>query len=468
MVDRKRLMIAAIFPVLIMLVPDSICLKYSVSLVEQRFIAIMAMAVICWAFEIIPVYATSIMVIVMQLLFISDKGFAFLINSGGYSERSMGNIISHRDIMNNFAHPLILLFLGGFFISIAIRKLGLDKELARFILNFCGSRPEKVMLGIIFTTAFFSMFMSNTATTAMMMALMAPVIDAFDGGDKGKIAFVLAVPFAANIGGIGTPIGTPPNAVAMKYLTDSQSVTFGEWMGFAVPFVVVMLFFLWKLLLRMYPAQTEAIDVDFNNDFKMGKRHYLVAATCLGTILLWITGSLHGLSTSVVAMIPVMVFLVSGILNREDLEKVNWDVLWLVSGGFALGMGIEKTGLCNRILELLKVEVSYLGILLLLVILVTVLMSSFMSHTVAVNLLLPVIATFQGAFPQLIHGGDMKMIIIAVALSSSMAMALPISTPPNSIAYASGHINTAHLFRSGILIGVAGITVLMLTIQVIR
>ena len=141
-------------------------------------------------------------------------------------------------------------------------KYRLDQALARIMLKPFGESPKFVVLGLMIITAVFSMFMSNTATTAMMLSILAPVLALFPMEDKGKIALSLSIPLAANIGGIGTPIGTPPNAIALKYLTGENTIGFGEWMSFAVPFVVVLLLFSWVMLNVFYPSETKSIKLN--------------------------------------------------------------------------------------------------------------------------------------------------------------------------------------------------------------
>ncbi len=168
----------------------------------------------------------------------------------------------------------------------AATKYRLDVNLARVLLKPFGTQPKYVMFGLMLITAIFSMFMSNTATTAMMLSILAPVIALFGAKDPGKIAFALCIPVAANIGGIGTPIGTPPNAIALKYLTGENLITFGEWMFFGVPFVAVLLVFAWMLINMLYPAKQEKIELTIKGKFLKTPKAITVYITFALTIIL--------------------------------------------------------------------------------------------------------------------------------------------------------------------------------------
>ena len=191
--------------------------------VQQRVIALFVFAALMWIFEIIPNWTTSLLVIVVALLTVSDKGLKFLCTP------EAGQLVGYKSLMSAFADPVVMLFLGGFVLAIMASKYGLDVTLARILLKPFGTNPKIVLLGFLVVIAVFSMFMSNTATAAMMLAFLAPVLSSLPNDDKGKIGLALAIPVAANVGGIGTPIGTPPNATAVKFLADAGvEVGFGE------------------------------------------------------------------------------------------------------------------------------------------------------------------------------------------------------------------------------------------------
>ncbi len=449
-----KTIICTAIPLIILLIPNEFIPLSGLTTVEHRVIAIFFFAALFWILEPIPIYATSLVIIFLELVFLSNKGLVYLISESD----ELGPLIPYADILHTFASPIIILFLGGFFLAMAATKYRLDQNLARVLLSPFGVNPKFVMLGLMIITAVFSMFMSNTATTAMMLSILAPVLTVFEANDRGKIAFALSIPVAANIGGIGTPIGTPPNAVALKYLVGPDTVSFAEWMLFAVPFVVFLLLVGWFILMMLYPVQTPQIKLNIKGKFLKNSKAYIVYATFAGTIVLWLTDFLHGMNSYIVAMVPVAVFSATGIINKNDLKTVSWDVLWLVSGGIALGLALDKSGLASRVISAIPFDSLSPLIIVLVVSLVAAVMANFMSNTATANLLLPLVAALGTSMTSLEVFGGTQMIIIATTIACSMGMALPISTPPNALAFGTGIFQTKEMAKPGVVIAIIGLT----------
>ena len=460
-----KLITCILIPIIILTLPLSSFPIEGITIIEKRVIALFIMAAMFWVLEPIPIYATSVVIIVLELIMISDKGF-ILFRDG--NEEVLGTLLSYKAIMGTFASPIILLFLGGFFLAMAATKFRLDQNLARVMLKPFGTKPNNIMLGLMVITAVFSMFMSNTATTAMMLSILAPVLAAFSPKDKGKIAFALCLPVAANIGGIGTPIGTPPNAVALKYLVGENAISFGQWMSFGVPYVIVMLLFAWILLFMMFKADTNKLELKINSKFMKSRNAYIVYATFAVTILLWLTDFLHGMNSYVVAMIPVAVFSATGIINKTDLKGMSWDVLWLVSGGIALGVALDKSGLASNIINAVNFEALSPVLLIFCCALLCLLMANFMSHTATANLLMPVLAALGTSLSGLQEIGGVTTLIVSTAIACSLGMSLPISTPPNALAHGTGFVNTKEMARVGVIIGVVGLFLSFVLVYLIQ
>ncbi|MGF1698828.1 SLC13 family permease [Photobacterium makurazakiensis] len=450
-----RYIIPVLVPLLILLLPASAFPVEGLTVIQQRVIAIFLLAALCWVMEPIPIYATSVVIIVLELLLLSDKGL-YLFRSGE-GQAHFGELLKHSDIMATFASPIIMLFLGGFFLAMAATKFRLDVNLARVLLRPFGTQPKYVMFGLMLITAIFSMFMSNTATTAMMLSILAPVIALFGNKDPGKIAFALCIPVAANIGGIGTPIGTPPNAIALKYLSAENMITFGEWMFFGVPFVAILLVFAWLLINALYPAKQEKIELTIKGKFLKTPKAITVYVTFALTITLWLMGSSHGMNSYTVALIPVAVFSLTGIINKEDLKKISWDVLWLVSGGIALGLALDQTGLAKLMVNSIPFDNFSPYVVLGGSALLCLLMANFMSHTATANLLMPIMAALGVSMTSLVPLGGEITLILVVTFAASLGMSLPISTPPNALAHATGHVQSNQMARVGVIIGVVGV-----------
>ena len=464
---KKQLWSVAI-PIVVFLVilflPAEVFHMPGLTIVEQRVIALFFLAALCWVLEPIPIFATSVLVIVLELLLISNKGLIFF--TAAKNDPGFGTLLSSSAIMATMASPVIMLFLGGFFLALAATKYRLDMNLARVLLKPFGSNSKLVLLGLMAITATFSMFMSNTATTAMMLSILAPVLTSIPADDRGRIAFVMAIPLAANIGGIGTPIGTPPNAIAFKYIVDLMPMTFGEWMMFAVPFVIALLVIGWWLLLLFFPIRKKVIVLDIQSQFMKSWRAYVVYITFGVTVLLWVMGGLHGMDSNVVALIPVGVFVCTKIVTKEDLRTLSWDVLWLVAGGIALGLALEKTGLAERMVNSIPFATFAPIAIVCAASLLTLTMANFMSHTATANLLLPLMAALAPRLQGLDALGGPVGLLLAVTFAASLGMSLPISTPPNALASATGMVETRDMTKLGVVIGLLGLimTLVMLFI----
>ena len=380
------------------------------------------------------------------------------------------NLTQQKSIFATFADPIILLFLGGFFLADAATKYRLDINLARVLLKPFGTNPKYVLLGLMTVTAVFSMFMSNTATAAMMLALLTPVLALFKPEDRGRAAFALCIPIGANVGGIGTPIGTPPNAIALKYMQDiGLDVSFGKWMAFGIPFVIIMLFIAWILLLKMFPISQPSLDLskELKGKFLKTPKAIVVYITFIVTILMWvIPKEYHGLDSNSVAIIPIAVFSITGVITKKDLKAMSWDVLWLVAGGFALGVALTETNLASDMINAIPFKDWSSIILLISASCICLFMATFMSHTATAALLVPILG---GVASAMLSAGSMDnagavALLVTVAFASSLGMALPISTPPNAMAYATGHVEQKGMAISGTILCIIGLalTILMM------
>ena len=425
--------------------------------VQQRIIAIFVYATLMWVFELVPAWATSVSIMVFLLLFTSDSGIKWICNP-----ESAGQLLSYKQIMASFADPVVMLFIGGFVLAIATTKIGLDVHLAKVLLTPFGKKSENILLGFMLVTALFSMFISNTATTAMMLTFLTPVFKQLPEGGKGRIAMALSIPIAANLGGIGTPIGTPPNTIALKYLNDPEGLNlgigFGQWMIFMVPLVIVMIFIAWLLLKKIFPFSQKTIELKIEGEMKRDRKSTLVIVTMVITILLWMMDALTGINTYTVALIPFAVFAMTGIVSKYDLEEINWSVIWMVAGGFALGYAMNGSGLASLVVR----AIPFGDFSPLLVVILSGLLcyglSNLISHSATAALLMPILVVVCTAMgDKLAAIGGTSTVLIGVAIAASSAMILPISTPPNSLAYATNLIQQKDMAKMGIIIGIISI-----------
>jgi sodium-dependent dicarboxylate transporter 2/3/5 len=431
---------------------------------EIRVIGVFVMAALFWILQPFPIWSTSVLVIVLMIVTMSDSSLSPFRVDGV-------TMISHKSIMATFANPIIMLFLGGFFLAAAATKYKMDLNLARVLLKPFGKNPKFVLLGLMLITAVFSMFMSNTATAAMMLAILAPVLKLFEPDDRGKAAFALAIPLGANIGGMGTPIGTPPNAIALGALNDAVArgdlvanpVTFGQWMAFGIPYVIILMVVAWLLLLKIYPIKMKemVLNIEGAGKFDTSPKAIIVYITFILCVILWVTGKgVHGINDNAIAMIPMAVFALTGVITKKDLNAMSWDVLWLVAGGFALGVGLNATGLAAHLIKTIPFA-SWSPLALMIGCgIICLFMANFMSHTSTATLLVPILCAVGIACQDNLIGlGGVTALLVSVAFASSLGMSLPISTPPNALAHATGYTDTRGMAITGVVMGILGLIV---------
>lgn len=455
--DKKKLiwfLITALVTLIIWNLPSACFGIAGLTVVQQRVIAIFVMAVMLWITEAIPAWATSIAIIFVLLFCVSDSSFNFLQgNEGQY-----GQLLDSVGIMACFADPTIILFLGGFILAIAATKSGLDVWMAKTLIKPFGKKSENVLLGFLLITGTFSMFISNTATAAMMLTFLTPVFKALPANGKGRIALTMSIPIGANLGGMGTPIGTPPNAFAYKVLIDpaglNMQISFGQWMLIMVPLVIVLLFIAWAVLKKFFPFTQKTIELNIQGDMSHNWRTAVVGITFALTILLWIVGKYVGVNSNTVAMLPIAIFAITGVITAKDLQKIDWGVIWMVAGGFALGLALNGTGLAKVAIQAIPFGDWSPIVILIIAGLVCYFLSNFISNTATAALMIPILTVVcEGMGDKLSVIGGTSTMLIGIAVAASAAMTLPISTPPNAIAYSTGLIDQKDMAKTGVIVG---------------
>lgn len=410
----------------------------------RRMLAIFVLAISLWITEAIPLFATATLIILLEVLLISSSALVPVSDQAP----------SSADLFATMADPVIILFLGGFLIADGAAKFGLDRNIAAVLIKPFSSSARSLLLGMMLITALLSLFMSNTATTAAMFAVVLPLV-AVMPTPRARAALALAIPLAANIGGMGTPVSTPPNAIAVGVLAaKGVAVTFVEWMMLAMPFVVVLLFLAWFVLSRMVPKGAR-VELQLTSHFDTSRNARIFYAVAALTIVLWMTEPLHSMSSSTVGFIPVVVLLATRVMSGDDIRALDWPVLWLVAGGIALGEGITATELDSWLLGSLEWDtMGRTGVLVVLVC-VALALSNVMSNSATANLLIPPVVGFANVL-----GLDMVVIAVILALATSLGISMPISTPPNAIAYSTGFVPLKAMAIVGLIVGVAGASLL--------
>jgi sodium-dependent dicarboxylate transporter 2/3/5 len=372
--------------------------------------------------------------------------------------------------------------MGGFIIAIAMQNWNLHKRIALRIVNFVGAKPKSIIIGFIIASAFLSMWVSNTATALMMLPIAISVLQFVEKKNEGtavsvtnfEIVLVLSIAYACNIGGIGTLIGTPPNALLAGFLLENYGVeiSFAQWLMIGVPLVIILLPLMYIVLSRfIYPIEMKELpggkEVIVSQLKKLGEistpeTRVAIVFTC--TALLWIfrqflTDILPGLSDAGIAVSAgVVLFLIpSGekkgekLLTWLDLKELPWGILILFGGGLSLAMAITTSGLATAIGE----TVSGLGalpliVLILTVILIIIFLTEITSNTATAAAFLPILG------PSAIGiGQDPMLFLIPAAIAASCAFMLPVATPPNAIVYGSGKISIPQMAKAGVWLNLA-------------
>ncbi|MHC4273774.1 MAG: SLC13 family permease [Planctomycetota bacterium] len=401
-------------------------------------LVILLIAAVLWVSEVIPLFVTSFVILALSVTWLRGTMTAEAMEAEA------------AEFMAPFFSDIILLFLGGFVLSAALHKYELDERLARRVIDHSGGSVPKLIFAVMCVTAFLSMWLSNTAATAMMLALCLPIVQALPAGDRYRTAILLAVPFAANVGGLGTPIGSPPNAIAIQYMGElGIAPSFLTWMMMGVPLVLVMLGIIWALLMVMYRGRAVAITLESAPATDRPVAARVVIAVALVTVAGWLTGAWHGQSAGTVALIPVLVLFGGRLLTVSDLRSLSWDVLLLMGGGLCLGHGIAVSGLAEWIVARVPAEAQSVTLLIIGFGVLACLMSLVMSNTAAANLLLPILVGLSVS--------PLPPVLVTVAFACSLAMALPISTPPNAIAFSSGELRAADMLKPGLILTAVGL-----------
>ncbi len=397
------------------------------------------------------------------------------------------------DVGANYGSPIIFLFFGGFVLALALEKVNLHKRIALNIVKLTGTTPNKVVLGFMIATALMSMWISNTASTVVMLPIAISVIrllindkDGFTKADKNfALSIMLGIAFAANAGGIATVIGTPPNSVLIGLLENQYNIqiSFLTWMSFGLPFSIIMVTAVYFVLVKlMFPCKDivftsseNVIEEEIEKLGKISKEEKRVLTIFAVTVFLWITrtiinSALPGLKLSdtiISLMGAVSLFAIpmnfkkgNFILQWKDTEKLAWGILILFGGGLALAKGMDSSGLVALITDTIAAgDFNSLATVSLLIILM-LFMTELMSNVALVAVLAPVVAGIAiGLNIPILN------VLIPVTMASSCAFMLPMATPPNAIVFASGYVKVNQMVRAGILLNLIAVGLLILYYQ---
>jgi sodium-dependent dicarboxylate transporter 2/3/5 len=385
----------------------------------------------------------------------------FLLSQSSDNQVGDPEYIDVKRFVDTWSNSVIWLMLSGFFLAEALKKTGLDKDLFRFSVSRFGQQPRQVVLGIMLVTGVASMIMSNTATTAMMIASIMPFIHKIGPDTNMSKVLLIGVPTAAAVGGMGTIIGSPPNVIAVDAINhilqnrgaETFRIGFLEWMILGVPVALLLILMFWYMLLRTYDIRTESVDLELEpgtqelNPIEKWQKKVVIGVLSV-TVLLWLTGNWHGIPAAAVSAIPIICLPMVSIITGDDVRQLPWDTLMLVAGGLSLGLAIKESGLAEFFVSKLQHFSFNAYILMLLFAFATVLFSNIMSNTATATILIPIASILPGV--------DSVALAVVIGLSASCALFLPVSTPPNAIAFSTGYLKQSDFRLGGSLVGLIG------------
>ena len=441
----------------------------------QRTAAVAVLMAVWWMTEALPLPATALLPIAL---------FPLL------------GVMSAGEATAPYANHIIFLFLGGFVLALAMQRWGLHRRIALGVVAGVGTEPHRMVLGFMLATAFLSMWISNTASTVMMLPIGIAILSLLEEDEAGPLgtALMLGIAYAASIGGVATLIGTPPNAILAGAAEELLGITIGfmEWMYVGVPLAGVMLGLCWILLcfvlfrLRAATGASEAADAVIGEQRSalgpMSRGERVVAVVFALTALAWVLrdeksfGAIEipGIATffplvadSTIAIAGAVLLFVIPIsweqrifaMNWEWAAKLPWGVLLLFGGGLSLAHGFEETGLStwigDQVAEFTTLPLfALIGIIAVLFILLTELTSNTATSTMAMPIMVGVAAG---------TGNDPLTLMATAALASSMAFMLPVATPPNAIVFGSGRITIPQMVRAGVWLNTLAVVLVSLT-----
>jgi len=438
----------AIVAVLLIVIPQ----LFIESAIYSRIVSIAAVCLLLWISEIVPPFVPTLLLWTLVPLLLGSIDGRF----------SLSQVLSWA------VDPVMALFFGGFVLGVATERNGLGQRLTQFALESSGNSFKKFLLFVILITAFLSMWMSNIAAAALVLACLHSVLARFEDDHVLRRVLLVGVAFGADFGGMATPIGTGPNAIAIASISATQPVSFLSWMAFAFPLTIGMLivsyvFLLWRAReserdWKKRGAQLRTVfekSKDEESDVVPHRISFLIIFA--GTILLWLTEPLHGIPAAVIALGSAALIFLAGVLTKKDLTRIDWSTLLLIAGGITLGRLLEQSALIKTASANVPFADFHPMFGLFLLCLSSAMLAALMSNTATTVLLIPLAMTLIPA----------PSTAILIAVSASFGIPFVISTPPNAMVFGQGGVKFGDLFWPGIVLMVAGCFLVSLTGQAV-
>ena len=401
-----------------------------------RVAIVSGFALILWLSEIVAAHVTTLMLVAAIPLVLGSSDPAYRIGS----------------VMGWAADPVLALFFGGFALGVAASRHGIDAQIAERALTLSHNRRRRLLALVMAATALVSMWISNVAAVALILAALRPHLSTGERTESFRTALLLGVAMAANLGGMGTPIGTGPNGIAIAHLEQWTRITFLQWMGMALPLVIGMLAFTYVLIVMAHRVDGAYLPIDVHAEPLKPQARGLLVVFALA-IVAWLSEPLHGVSAPVVALSLTAVLFGGGWLKREDLARIDWATLLLIAGGIVLGRLAEHSGVIAIIAKSASGDGMSLSLRVTGFVLLAAIMGAVMSNTASTALLIPLALGL----------GLPRSIAVLIAIGSSFGVSFIFSTPPNSMVYGEGGLTARDLLRVGLPLMIVGGLVVGLT-----
>lgn len=414
---------------------------------QRSALVVLIVASGLWTTEAVPLAATGLLIPLLQAFF---------------------GIQSFGAALAPFFSTTIMLLLGGFMLAVAVEKYDLDEYFAFLILSKVKAGTKGVVLAVMFATGFLSMWISNSASTALLIAMALKITEQIkdEKGNFSKI-MVLAIAYSATAGGLATLVGTTTCAMAAASLSDlvGYNISFLGWMAFGLPIAVVQILVIWVVLFMVFPTDVKEIPPIERPTSELSNNQKLTLGVFTFAVLGWLTGKLpepvanligwsgHGYSTSIVACMVLVLLYFLDIIEENDIKNGKWASLLLIGGGLSLGKALEVTGLVNVISDMLmNLTSGGSGLMAIIIVVLAGLgISIIASNTASAGIILPIAIGLGQKI-----GFSPVILAVAVGISTSLDFMLPVGTPPNAIAYSTGKVSMAEMIKAGILLDIAG------------
>lgn len=411
---------------------------------QQRVLALLVLVAILWLSEALPLFVTALLIPIVLVVSIGTD---------------------QRVVLQAFADPIIALFFGSFVLAIALARNGLDQRIARVLTRVTRGSANGLVLGFVVLAALLGMWISNTATVSLLVPVALLFIT------RGRVnkraprlakALLFACAVGAAIGGMATLVGTPPNAIAARYLAAAgEPISFVGWLAFGVPLMVLLIPIVWIILLLVWKPELRRLRPIELPSKRWRKKELGTVAVLLATIAMWLTEPLHGVPPAMVALAAAIICFASGLLRTADLSKVPYQALILFGGGLALGDAMVATGFTVSIVDALTGLVAtqnMLGILAVLMLL-AIALTTVASNTATAALLVPIVLSIAAS-----SGLDPTPLVVGATLALSVDFISPVGTPPAALIHSTGLVHVRDFLRSGSIVTAAAATLIFVVV----